>query len=255
MTHPLKEMNEIGEEIKDAALKITPTLVKYTNYNEYLGKTEIEKIEDIPDDKENVRLVEYDKDAETKILTAILYKNSNLTYNQVKQKVKDMNDEDRQSHLKKAVGKMEKFDVPLREFEHTFYTFDVLVDYGAFRDIQRHRMMTQTNQDLTPAYGFEIPKDVYGADLEKDYLECMKISKDTYRMIAEAFPNEAQYVLSMAFRKRVLMKVNFRSLFHFIKLRSSEQGHDSYRKIAQDMYKCVNVVQPFLGSILECNLH
>ncbi|MCK5140415.1 MAG: FAD-dependent thymidylate synthase, partial [Thermodesulfovibrionia bacterium] len=204
ITHSLKEMQEIGEEIKEAALKITPTLVKYTEYNKYLGETakeleeETKKILDqVPESTKNVSLVEYDKDAEDKIINALLYRFSNLPYEKVKAKVKSMSEQEKEDLIKKSLEKRGKFDAPLREFEHTYCTFDILVDYGAFRDIQRHRIMTQTNQEFTPIYGFDIPKEVEEAGLDRDYIECMKTAKNAYRIISETFPKEAQYLLPM----------------------------------------------------------
>ncbi|MBD3163687.1 FAD-dependent thymidylate synthase [Candidatus Woesearchaeota archaeon] len=261
MTHPLKEMNEIGYDLKHAALKHAPTLIKYTGTNEYIKNTaaELKKqtkqiLDRMPDDITPVTLVEYDKDAEEKILSAILYKFSNLPYNVAKEKLNNLEDTKKEELLKKAIENIGKFDAPIREFEHAYYTFDLLMDYGAFRDIQRHRMVTQTNQELTPFYGFDIPKEVMQAGLMKDYVECMKSAKNTYRIIHEKFPNEAQYVLPMAFKKRVLFKANYRELYHFIKLRSSKQGHESYRKIAKGMYIELEKVHPFLAGFIKVDL-
>lgn len=261
LTHPLKEMKEIGYELKHAALRTTPTLVKYTEYNKYLGETtkELEEetkqiLTEYPDSTEPVILAEYDKDAEDKILAALLYRFSNLPYETVKLKVKSMKDEEKQELIKKSLQKLGKFDSPLREFEHAYYTFDILIDYGAFRDIQRHRIVTQTNQDFTPIYGFDIPKEVEEAGLDKDFVECMKNAKNAYRIISDEFPKEAQYVLPMAFKKRLLFKANLRELFHFIKLRSAKQGHESYRKIAQQMYRELKRVHPTLASFIDVDL-
>ena len=261
LTHPLKEMQEIGYDLKHAALRHTPTLIKYTNLNEYLKtitKTLSEETKKIlnesPDDITPVTLVEYDKDAEEKILSAILYKYSNLPYKVAKERLCSLEDTKKEELLKKAFENIGKFDSPIREFEHTYYTFDILMDYGAFRDIQRHRMVTQTNQELTPVYGFDIPDEVVEAGLMKNYVECMKSAKNAYRIIHEKYPKEAQYVLPMAFKKRVLFKANYRELYHFIKLRSSKQGHFSYRKIAQEMWKELNSVHPTLAKFINVDL-
>jgi thymidylate synthase ThyX len=258
LTHPLKEMQEIGEELKQAALKVTPTLVKYTNPNEYLAKTEkllkdeADKLVDIiPNESVPVKLVEYDSDAEDKILAALLYRFSVVDYTKVKEKISSLTKEQKQEIISDALEHRGKYDSPLREFESAFYTFDILVDYGAFRDIQRHRMLTQSNQDLTPIYGFDIAEEVKEAGLDKDYVECMQEAKKAYKVIVESFPKEAQYILPMAYKKRVLFKANLRELFHFIKLRSTKHGHDSYRMIAQEMYKELEKVHPFLAGFVD----
>ena len=258
MTHPLKEMNLIGDSLKQAALAVTPTLIKYTAYNSYIGETEKELEEktslilnDVPQDGKSVRLVEYDPDAVDKIVAAILYRFSNLAYETIKSKVSAISEEEKRSLIKKALEKMGPHDAPIREFEHAYYTFDILVDYGAFRDIQRHRMMTQTNQDFSPVYGFDIPSEVIESGLEKEYIDCMKAAKQTFRIISERYPKEAQYILPMAFKKRVLFKASLRELFHFIRLRSKKEGHESYRKIAQEMHKELESIQPFLANFIK----
>jgi thymidylate synthase ThyX len=261
LTHPLREMNVIGEELKLAALKTAPTLIKYTKPNEYLAET-AKKLEEgakkifteVPEDRQPVKLAEYDKDAEEKIISALVYRSTNLPYNKIREKINSMSEKEKNDILRLAIEKIGKFDSPLREFESASYTFDILVDYGAFRDIQRHRMLTQTNQEFSPVYGFDIPKDVAEARLEKDYVECMRAAKQTYNIISETFPKEAQYVLPMAFKKRVLFKMNFREIYHFVRLRSRKEGHESYRKIAQEMWKELNAVQPFLAGFIPVDL-
>lgn len=247
LTHPLKEMQEIGEEIKEAGLKVTPTLIKYTSYDKYLGETvkELEKktsilLEKISDSNENgAVLVEFDKDAENKLIAAILYRFSQSPYKKIKEMVKSMNKKEKEEIIDEALKKMDKFDRPIRELEHVYYTFDVLMDYGGFRDVQRHRMCTQTNQEVTIEHGYETPKEIIEAGFEKEFKECMEKAKVTFFEIKKEFPKEIQYVIPLAFRKRVLITMNLRELFHFIKLRSGQTGHISYRRIAWHMYDCI----------------
>ena len=223
LTHPIKEIQEIGEEIKEAALKITPTLIKYTKPSEYLNETNksleklSEKIGNNIENKEGVTLVEYDKDAENKLLAALLYRNSKLPYAQIKEKIKSMTKEEKEQIIDEALKRLDKFDKPLRELEHIYYTFDVLMDYGGFRDVQRHRIATQTNQDFTVEHGYETPKELEEANIKKEFDECMQKAKETYNKIKEEFPKQAQYIIPLAYRKRVLMTMNLRTLFHFIK--------------------------------------
>ncbi len=261
LTHPLKEMNEIGRELKEAALKVTPTLVKYTDYNTYLADTSEHlsalcrnMLDRTPEPTRSVMLVEHDENAVDKIVRALLYRFSRIPYTQVQNKVRAMSDAEKHDIIRQALDRRGDYDSPLREFENTSYTFDILVDYGAFRDIQRHRMMTQAHQDFTAQYGFTIPDEVLEAKLDEPYRECLHRSGKAYHVIAGRFPTEAQYVLAMAFRRRVLFTMNYRELFHFVKLRSSEHGHAAYRKIAQLMYSEVERVQPFLASFIPVNM-
>ena len=261
LTHPLKEIQEIGEEVKEAALKVTPTLIKYTKYNAYLGETtkEMEKLaheklnQDYVSNKEGVTLVEYDTGAEDKLVTVLLYRFSKLPYNNVKEQVKDMSDEEKEKIVDESLKRLGKFDRPLRELEHVYCTFDVLMDYGGFRDVQRHRMTTQTNQDFTVEHDYSMPTEIKEAGFEKEFTTCMDKAKNAFNEIAKEFPKEAQYIIPLAYKKRVLMTMNLRELFHFIKLRSGKMGHLSYRKVAWQMYDIIKGKQPLLAKYIECD--
>jgi len=262
LTHPLAEMQEIGKEMKESALKITPTLIKYANKNNYLSETIGSLRESSPrilkaskiNNKEGAALVEYDKDAENKIVSALLYRFSGLSYEQIKEHVKNMGASEKEKIIGNALSRLSKFDRPLREFEHIYYTFDVLMDYGGFRDVQRHRMCTQTNQEFSAEQGYQIPNEITEAGFERDFKECMEKAKKGYAEIKNKFPYESQYIIPMAFNKRVLITMNLRELFHFIKLRSGKGSHISYKKIAQQMHSEIKKVHPIMARYIECNI-
>ena len=142
-------------------------------------------------------------------------------------------------------------DQPLRALEHLYYTFDIVLDYGAYRDIQRHRMATQTRQSLSTRYGYSVPDDLVAYGLGEAFRTCMVQAADAYNRIAEEYPLEAQYVLPLAYRIRVLFTWNLRELFHFIQLRSAKQGHFSYRRIAQQVYAEIERVHPALARYIR----
>lgn len=262
MTHELDELKEIGEEVKEAATKITPTLIKYTKYSEFLGETEKalttlskETLNDVKaKDHPGTILVEFDEEAEDKIVAAILYRFSHLPYREIKEKVQTMTMEEKEKIFDEALKRMGKHDRPLRELEQAYYTFDILMDYGAFRDIQRHRLVTQINQDFTVEHNYCTPKEIKEAGMLEEYDDCMKKAKDAYYKIYEKFPKEAQYIIPLAYNKRVLFRCNLRELYHFIKLRSSKMGHISYRKIAQQMFELIKVKHPMLVKYLQCDM-
>lgn len=261
LSHPLEEMQDIGREIKEAALKVIPTLIKYADQNQYLIETD-RKIQELTTDvighriadndaRNEAILVAYDNDALDRIVTPLLYKYCTASYQTVKEKIKNLSQAEKEKIIDEALKRLGSFDKPLREFEHTYYTFDILIDYGAFRDIQRHRICTQTNQELTPYFGYAIHNDILEADCEKEYRECMERAQNAYFKIAKQFPIEAQYILPLAFRKRVLITWNLRELFHFIPLRSSKKGHISYRRIAQQIWDEVNRVHPYFAKYIK----
>ena len=130
------------------------------------------------------------------------------------------------------------------------------MDYGAYRDVQRHRMATQTTQALTPALGFEMPREFETFGYADRYQGLMAQSEQAYARLCEAgFAPEAAYVLPLATRIRALFTWNLREVTHFVELRSARQGHPSYRKIAQDVYHAVAEAYPLIARYLRPNLN
>ena len=260
LSHELREIKEIGLEMKEAALKVTPTLIKYADYNSYLGETtsslkELSKsilTEVKVDNTPGAKLVEYDKDAENKLVTALLYRFSDKSYSDIKKKVLTMSKKEKEMVIDEALKRLSKFDVPLRELEHVYYSFDILLDFGAFRDVQRHRMCTQTSQPLTVKHGYSVPEEIKEANLELEFRNAMEKAKSTYYEL-EKF-EDACYVIPLGFYKRILITMNLREIYHFVKLRSSIHGHPAYRKIALQVYELVKSVHPLLAKYVMVKL-
>ncbi len=259
LSSPLEEFQEIGQELKTAGLKITPTLIRYVEPNPYLIETSksfkrlaTNLFSNIKIKKEKpVQLVKYDKDAEERILVALLYRFSKLSYQQIKNKVRKMSKKEKEKILNQAMKNRGPHDLPLREFEHTTYTFDILLDYGAFRDLQRHRMCTQTNQELGIDYGYIIPEEISKYGFKKEFEEKMEEASSAFLKISKKFKEEAPYVLPLAFRKRFLMTLNLRELYHLIPLRTSSKAHPSYCQIAKAMYQEIKKVHPQLIKFMK----
>jgi len=258
LSSPLEEFQKIGQKLKEAGLKITPTLLKYADPNPYLIETskKLEKIvkkliKDKVKFKKDVELVLYDKDAEERILTALCYRFSKLSYKEIRKKIKKLNKKEREKIFDEAMKNLGLHDAPLRELEHTAYTFDILLDYGAFRDLQRHRICTQTNQELGIDYGYIIPEEIKKYGFENEFKKKMDEVISVFKKISKEFPKEAQYVLPLAFKKRFLITLNLRELYHLIPLRSSAKGHPSYRQIVQKMYQELKKVHPLLIKYLK----
>ncbi|MBF5050620.1 UPF0159 protein [Candidatus Clavichlamydia salmonicola] len=124
-----------------------------------------------------------------------------------------------------------------RALECSEFAFEIVVDFGTFRDLHRHRMVTQERQLLTTNLGYFFPEELLDTALEKPYRAAMDQARETYNLISQDFPEEAQYVVPMAFNIRWFVKANLRALQWLCELRSQEQGHENYRKIAQSMVK------------------
>ncbi|MBN2566598.1 FAD-dependent thymidylate synthase [Candidatus Woesearchaeota archaeon] len=261
ISHPLEEMRDIGRRLKEEVQKIIPTLVKYADENAYLKETgpamEAEAASALlrmPEEAgKSVALVRYDNDAEDRLVCALLYRFSDRPYEQVRKAVGRMSEAEKGKAIDGSMRRMGTHDWPIRELEHTSYTFDILMDYGAYRDLQRHRICTQSTQDTTCDHGYEMPEQIRDAGFEKEYVEAMEKAKRAYDTIRKDFPKEAQYLVPLAFRKRTLFTLNLRSLMHMIRLRTGKEGHASYRIICARMHEEVRRVQPLLARYIQMN--
>ncbi|OGZ78739.1 MAG: hypothetical protein A2358_02980 [Candidatus Staskawiczbacteria bacterium RIFOXYB1_FULL_37_44] len=261
LSHPLKEMQDIGKEMKEKAMEAVPTLLKFANKNNYIAETK-KQLSNIAKwelgreagNNQAVTIVNYDKDATDKLIAGILYPYSDLSYEEIARKVKNLPNDKKEKIIDETLSRREKFDQPLRELEHIYYTFDILLDYGAFRDVQRHRMCTQSNQPVTVVHGYDLPPEIREAGFEDKFRAVVEKAADAFQKIYEKFPDEAQYVVPMCFRKRVLITWNLRELHHFISLRSGKKGHASYRRIAQECWKKLNEIQPLLAKYIRCDM-
>ena len=131
---------------------------------------------------------------------------------------------------------------PGRALERLNYRFDILSDYGGFRDMQRHRLLTIEWQSLTPCHGYEVPEDIKACGLTDKYVSALERSKDLYEAMIKTFPEQASYAVSMAYRIRYVMQFNAREALHMLELRSQPQGHPNYRRVAQAMYRQIGDV-------------
>jgi thymidylate synthase ThyX len=262
LSHPLEEAREIGTLMKQEAVKIVPTLLKYADYNAYTAETEqiMRQLshelcgDDVPVEAPAMALVRYPQDIEEQLAAAIAYSYTHLPWTQVIDQVRKLSEAQRERIIDEYLRRRGPHDQPLRALEHLYYTFDVLLDYGAFRDIQRHRMATQTRQDLSINHGYSTPREIVAYGLRDTFVECMTRAADAYTHIAGDFPVEAPYVLPLAYRLRVLITWNLRELFHFIQLRSAKQGHASYRSIARQVYREIERVHPLLARYIRVDL-
>jgi thymidylate synthase ThyX len=126
---------------------------------------------------------------------------------------------------------------PGRAFERTDYRFELVTDYGAFRDLQRHRLLTIEWQPLTTDLGFDVPEVIDEAGLRQEYVGSLERSRDLYEALRTVLPDHAQYAVALAFRLRYSMQMNAREAMHLVELRSGPQGHPSYRRVAQEMHR------------------
>jgi len=188
-----------------------------------------------------VVLTDFDPDGETKVVAAALYASSHLPDDELLALARRMTAEEREQVLRAYVGERQnRRHKPGRAFERTFYRFDVLTDYGAFRDLQRHRMLTIEWQPFSPDHGYEVPEAVNDAGAAADWRLAMERSAALYERLCRAGLEEvAPYALCFAFRIRFYMQMNAREAMHVLELRTSPQGHPVYRRVCQQMHRLI----------------
>ena len=187
-----------------------------------------------------VRLVDHDPDAELKMVAAMLYPYTHLPEHQLLDRVKDMSIDDRLAVVRAYAGeRTNRRHKPGRALERVGYRFDVLADYGAFRDLQRHRLLTIEWQPLSPAHGYTLPEAVDLAGFRAPFDDAMDRSAQLHRDLSVDHPVEAAYAVCLAYKVRFVMELNAREAMHLIELRSTPQGHPAYRAIAQEMHRLI----------------
>ncbi len=179
-------------------------------------------------------------DAERELVTAALYSHTDQSEAQVAARVDQLSADDRARVLAAFVGeRANRRHKPGRALERVWYRFDVLGDYGGFRDLQRHRMLTLEWQDLTTRHGHEVPDELHDAGVADDYARAMDRSAELYETLRPDHPAQAQYAVCFGYRVRYVMQLNARAAMQMLELRSTPQGHPAYRRIVQRMHHLI----------------
>ncbi len=257
--HPLLEVRLYAQLMLDELVKVIPSFLKRVDVPErgvawstYMAETKSATrdlvdsmwatvVEDEP--TEQVQLISFDPDGETRVLEAILFGNSTVSHDEAHKRVDAMSADERTTLMSTYVGnRQNRRHRPGRAFERTDYRFELVTDYGAFRDLQRHRLLTIEWQPLTAELGYDVPEVIVEAGLAERFEESLRRSADLYYDLRREFPEQAQYAVALAFRIRYVMQMNAREAMHLIELRSSPQGHPNYRRVAQEMARLVRDV-------------
>ncbi|MBV9101766.1 MAG: FAD-dependent thymidylate synthase, partial [Candidatus Dormibacteraeota bacterium] len=237
--HPLPEARDYAERINAQLQQVIPEFITRLDrperggvWVEYLRETAValeQEASALSPEHEwgpyGVTLVDWDHDGEDRILAAALFEHSHASEERLLAAVRPLSDERRAALFAAAVGeRRNRRHRPGRGFEHCTYTFEVVSDYGAFRDLQRHRMLTVEWQRLGIALGYDLPGIVAEAGIGQEYDDAMGRVEDLYRTLAGDFPEQAAYVVALAHRIRYVMQFNAREAMHLIELRSGAQG-------------------------------
>lgn len=254
--HNLTELQDLGKRSYDELAKVIPSFIRradtshrthegYARFAEAM-QTEITMVTaqnmHFTERKmgQGVRLIKHDPDPVQRVATALLFTHSDKSLSDLFAHIEELPEEEIARILDTASSAREnrRHKSP-RALENVNFLFEIVADFGCYRDLQRHRMLTQDRQLLSCDYDYCIPSEIVGTELESEYREAMRKAKEAYDTISQEFPEEAQYVVPMAYNIRWYFQVNLRALQWLCELRSSAAGHPNYRYVAQAMAKQV----------------
>lgn len=251
----LVELQDIGKQAFQELAKVIPSFVRrsdsshkhhvtYSRFYETM-QAELKNVashHNIPDrsSEGGVKLIQFDKEAPFKVAAALLYATGDHALVDLETYCRKLSAEEIAKIFDAASSMREnrRHKSP-RALEHAFFTFEIIGDFGMYRDLHRHRMLTQERQLLTCQHGYFIPQEILGTPMESDYRSAMERAQEVHAKIAEELAEEAQYLVPMAFNVRWYFNVNLRALQWLCELRSSAAGHPNYRYVAQEMAKQV----------------
>ena len=254
LSSELDEARELGTLLKDQGRTIAPTLIKYADVSEYLvgsrrtlgSKAGAGREAALHDRPVEAKLVEYTPHAQDKLITSLLFSNSGMPYAAARRRAALMGPEDRRALLDDALEGLGPFDAPLRDLETIDYLFELTMDYGAYREYKRHRMQTYLPQPLTTDLGYVIPFVVSDAGAKDEFEEAMGVAADAFDALSATSPHLAQYVVTHAHNRRLLVRINLRECFHLLKLRSAKEAHFTIQDISRQMLAEIKRVHPEL---------
>ncbi len=264
----LTEEKQLGIKIKNELDKTIKSFVSRSNdrYGKALQKyfTDIKKISyrasrntvhGKPILGNSVKLVEFEPELRSinSVITALFFEQSpGISFEQILKNVKKMSKKSKIDIIKQLINaRQNRRHRPPRAFEMTDYTFDLITNFGMFRDLHRHRTLTLERQLLTTDHSFDTPEEIVELGIKKDFEDCMYFTKSIFQKMRNKFPEQSQYIVNFAYNYPYYMRFNLREATHLIELRTVPQGHADYRKIVQKMYGLINKKHPTLSKIMK----
>jgi thymidylate synthase ThyX len=259
--HNLAEMQDIGRKSFQELSRVIPSFLRRADPVNKYQKAYSQFCEQMSNDLKvlserhtssvakmqnaGVRLISYDTESPSKVAAALLFEHCNAGLHELQEYCRTLPEEELNRILDSAANFREnrRHKSP-RALEHALFTFEIVADFGIYRDLHRHRMLTQERQLLSCDFGYFIPHEIIDTEMEKLYREAMEEAKKVYDAIAEELPEEAQYSVPMGYNIHWYFHVNLRGLQWLCELRSSAAGHPNYRFIAQELARQVSKVFP-----------
>lgn len=259
--HSLAEMQDVGRKSFQELSKVIPSFVRRAEPSHKYQKSFFQFQEQVQSElkqfaskhcddlnkMENagLRLLSYDPESPSRVAAALLFPHSQVGLTELQEYCRELSQDELGRIFDSICNNREnrRHKGP-RALEHTMFTFEILADFGIYRDLQRHRMLTQDRQLLTCDFGYYVPNEIKDTEMEKLYTDALDQAKEVYDTISKELPEEAQYIVPMAYNIHWYFHVSLRELIWMCELRSSPAGHPAYRYIAQEMAKQVSLAVP-----------
>jgi thymidylate synthase ThyX len=258
---PSEELRELGRCLYRAGMEVAPSLLLFTERSAFDAETDGELramageilggTEPVADPPRSVRIVDATPDADRRVGAAMLARASRRSFEDCLAAAGRMGQEQLARLFEASMRRMEFYDAPRREFEHVTVTFELVVSAACYAQLKRHRMSTQTARPYDPALGLTVPPAIAECGMEQDLRDFAGRAEDLYETLGRSIPVAAPYALTNAHRRRVLMTVNLRELYHFSRLREDLHAQWDIRDLACAMREAVGRVMP-LGALLLC---
>jgi flavin-dependent thymidylate synthase len=258
----LAELRQLNARIYELAKEVAPSIILFTESSEFDTMTYEEFKDEAanllgaslnkkwPRQKETARLVDYTRGGDDKLLASILHTTSSSSYEQCLAKATALKPRQKRQLVKAALRRMEFYDFPLREFEYVNFTFDIVLSASCFAQLKRHRMATLTCQDYNPGLGVTIPPSIEEIGAKREFMDIVERTNDVYFRLKNHVGRVADYVLTNAHRRRALLKVNARELYHISRLREDATAQWDIRELSAKMSALAKKAMPLTCLLL-----
>lgn len=278
MKHSLGEIRWLAEGAYEELSKITPSFLRrikddekkemVEEYQRYLAergkrvqsfvKPKSEQGSPVLFDADpEVNLIEYDPDGELKVIAGMLYgaPNSHRSWEETLRDVRRMGEEDKKKVIEQYLaGRTQRWQKVGRAFENAYARFEILTNIGAWRDIHRHRMLSQQRQNFSCFHGYDVPPEIIESGVEKQFRSAINKVEDVFAKVVKHDPDLAQYAVTLAHRLRFMQWENLRQSFWQIELRTIPEGHPDYRHLCQKKFLLLEKVYPLIAPHMRANM-
>jgi flavin-dependent thymidylate synthase len=259
-SHPLREVQTIGQALHTLVKDIAPSIVKYPEANDFDKRTYPE-VQDavvqllgkklkVPRNPKAVQLLDYSRQADDRLLAGFIYRSSVVSFKDALKRARRLSDKQRLGIFQTAVRHMHFYDQVVREFELIDVTYDLTLSAACFGQLKRHRMATIITQRYEPRLGLKIPGSIHAIGLTKEFTDMARTAEDLYNRIKAEVPTVAEYILTNAHQRKVLFKTNLRALYHISRLREDAHAQWDIRELAAEMSKQAAKVMPLAASFI-----